>query len=62
MLLSNVFNVRFNVKKKHNIHISSPVFNIRFIKVLYVSLHSNNKINTPGLFVKVIKRLKNAER
>ena len=35
-----------------------PVTNIRIIKVLHVLFRSNNKINTLGLFIKIIKKLK----
>ena len=58
----NVFNIRFNAKEKHDIYINLMVFNIKLIKVLYISFYLNNKINTLGFFVKIIKRLKSIKR
>jgi len=57
MFFLGVFNVRFNARKKHDVYISSIVFNIRFIEVLCILFYLNNKINTFGFFIKVIKRL-----
>jgi len=61
-LLLNTFNIKLNIKRKHNIHINLTVFNIKFIKVSRISFYSNNKINTFGFFIKVIKRLKIIKR
>jgi len=57
----NAFNIKLNVKRRYNIHINPMVFNIKFIKVLYILFRSNNKINTFNLFVKIIERLKSSE-
>ena len=57
MFLFSVFNVRLNVKKKHDVYINPIVFNIRLIKVSCISLYLNNKINTFDLFIKIIERL-----
>jgi len=61
-LFSNVFNVKFNTRKRHDIHINPTVFNIRLIKVSRISLQLNNKINTRRLFIKIIGRLKIIKR
>jgi len=56
------FSVRFSVRRKYNIHISLIVFNIKLIKVLCISLYSNNRINISGFFVGIIKRLEIIKR
>ena len=57
MFILGVFNVRFGVRERHDVYVSSMVFNMRFIKVLCISFRLNNKINMFGFFIKVIKRL-----
>ena len=62
MFFLNAFNIKLNIKRQHHIYINPSVFNIRFIKIPYVSLYINNGINTFNHFIKVIKKLKDIKR
>jgi len=58
----NVFNIRLNTRKKHDVYINPPVFNIRLIKILCVLFYTNNKINMFDYFVIIIRELEKTER